>query len=473
MNLRLGPLAPEIILAVSAAAALLAGSWLPRRRQAIIPVLSAAACLAALAVTAFTSAGAATVDFGSSYAIDVATNTIRVVATAATVMVIGLAARPMRAHPRETEFYVLLQLTALGTIELAGANDLLLLFAGYLLASVPGYALAGFAKDGPGTEAALKYYLMGALLGVVMLAGITLLYGAGHATGYAALRTALPAGPHGVAAVGVVAVVGGLLFKSGGVPAHFWVPDVTEGACVPVAAFVTTVPKLGGLVALIRLLAVAIPASAVNWPLLVAIAAAATMTLGNLAAFFQASVKRLLAYSTISQAGYLLMAVAVATRSGIALRSLLFYLVAYAATNIAAFAVAAELPNARSLGDYRGLAARHPALAAVLVVSLLGLVGTPPAGVFVGKLQVFTAAIDGGYGWLAVLAAVNTIASLFYYLRWLAPAFLPPRPESGAEALQLAGRWAALTAYTAGTASLMAGAAGAAILPLVTGHLTL
>jgi NADH:ubiquinone oxidoreductase subunit 5 (subunit L)/multisubunit Na+/H+ antiporter MnhA subunit len=154
------------------------------------------------------------------------------------------------------------------------------------------------------------------------------------------------------------------------------------------------------------------------------------MTLGNFAAFFQTSVQRLLAYSTISQAGYLLMAVAVATRSGLALRSLLFSLAAYAATNLAAFAVVAELPNARTIGAYRGLAVRHPALAAVLVVSLLGLVGTPPTGVFFGKLQVFTATIDGGYAWLAALAVVNTVASLFYYLRWLAPAFLQRPPET-------------------------------------------
>jgi NADH-quinone oxidoreductase subunit N len=145
------------------------------------------------------------------------------------------------------------------------------------------------------------------------------------------------------------------------------------------------------------------------------------MTLGNLAAFFQTSVKRLLAYSTISQVGYLLMAVAVATRSSTAPRSLLFYLAAYAVTNLAAFAVVTELPHARTVASYRGLAARHPGLGAVLVMSLLGLVGTPPTAVFLGKLQVFTAAIDGGYGWLAVLAVANTVASLFYYLRWLAP----------------------------------------------------
>jgi NADH-quinone oxidoreductase subunit N len=469
VNQRLGPLAPEIILAVSAVAGLLTGSWLPRGRQWPVWLLAVAACLAVLTTTAFSSAGSVTVDFGTSYAVDVATDTVRVVVAAATLLVIGLSAEAMRAHPRETEFYVLLQLAALGTIMLAGANDLLLLFAGYLLASVPGYALAGFRKDAPGTEAAMKYYLMGALFGVAMLAGITLLYGAGRTTSYPLLRTALAAAPHGVVAVGVIAVVAGLMFKAGGVPGHFWVPDVTDGTSIPVAAFVTTVPKIGGLAALIRLLSVAIPVAAVDWPLLIAILAAASMTLGNLAAFFQASVKRLLAYSAISQVGYLLMAVAVATRSGTALRSLLFYLAAYAVTNLAAFAVVAGLPRARTMADYRGLAARHPGLAAVLVVSLLGLVGTPPTAVFLGKLQVFTAAIDGGYGWLAVLAVANTVASLFYYVRWLAPAFL--QPASDAKALEPAGPWAAAAAYTAGIASLAAGIAGATVLPLVTGHL--
>jgi NADH-quinone oxidoreductase subunit N len=342
----LGPLTPELILAASAVAGLLAGSWLPRGRQWAVRLLAAAACLATLATTAFTPAGATTTDFGGSYAIDAATDAVRVVVAGATLVVICLSGDAMRAHKRETEFYVLLQLAALGTIVLAGANDLLLLFAGYLLASVPGYALAGFRKDAAGTEAALKYYLMGALFGVAMLTGITLLYGAGRTTGYPALPATLTAAPHGVVAVGVIAVVAGLMFKAGGVPAHFWVPDVTEGTSAPVAAFVTTVPKIGALVALFRLLAVAIPTAAVNWPMLVAVLAAASMTLGNLAAFFQTSVKRLLAYSTISQVGYLLMAVAVATTSSTALRALLFYLAAYAATNLAAFAVVAELPHA-------------------------------------------------------------------------------------------------------------------------------
>jgi len=227
-----------------------------------------------------------------------------------------------------------------------------------------------------------------------------------------------------VAAAGLIAVLGGLMFKVGAVPAHFWVPDVTDGTSIPVAAFVTTIPKIGGLAALARLLTVAIPPATVNWPLLIAILAAATMTLGNLGAFFQTSVKRLLAYSTISQAGYLLIPIAVASRSHLAVTSLLFYLAAYAVTNLGSFAVAAEFPRAATIGDYAGLARRHPGMAAVLAVCLLGLVGTPPTAVFVGKLEVFTAAINGGYSWLAVIAVANTIASLFYYLRWLAPALL-------------------------------------------------
>jgi len=471
VNQRLGPLAPEIILAIAAVAGLLTGSWLPRRRQWTVGLLAAAACVAALAVTAFTGAGERTLDFGTSYSVDAATDAVRVVVAASTAAVIMMSGDSMRAHVRETEFYVLLLLAALGTIVLAGASDLLLLFAGYLLASVPGYALAGFRKDAPGTEAALKYYLMGALFGVAMLTGVTLLYGAGRTTSYPVLPAALAAAPHGLAALGVIAVVAGLMFKSGSVPAQFWVPDVTDGTPAPVAAFLTTVPKIGGLVALFRLLAVAVPASAVNWPVLIAVLAAVTMSLGNLAAFFQDSVQRLLGYSTVSQAGYLLMAVAVAARSGIALRSLLFYLTAYAVTNLAAFAVVAELPRARAIADYRGLAARRPGLAAVLVVSLLGLVGTPPTGVFLGKLQVFTAAIDGGYGWLAAIAVINTVASLFYYLRWLVPAFQRLQPAASADVLAPAGRRAAAVAYACGAASLAIGIAAAPVLSLLTGRL--
>ncbi|MET9359090.1 NADH-quinone oxidoreductase subunit N [Streptomyces sp. NPDC006617] len=470
MNENLTALIPELSLVGAAVIGLLAGSWLPRRRQWLIAVLAAAACTAGLVATAVTMAtGREQTVFSNQFAVDVVTDAGRLIVLGALLLVIGMSVETVRGHKRETEYWVLLLLTGAGTLALLGANDLLMLFAAYLLASIPAYALAAFAKDARGTEAALKYYLMGALLGTTMLAGTALLYGAGHATLYRELRPTLPAAPYGLVTVGLVAVLAGLLFKAGALPAHFWVPDVTDGAPTPIAAYVTTLPKIGALIAGYRLLHQALPDSDVNWPLLLAILAAVTMTVGNLAAFFQTSVKRLLAYSTISQVGYLLMALAVATRTDLAQKSLLSYLAAYAATNLGAFAVVTELPHARTLEDYRGLARRHPALAAVLLICLLGLVGTPPTGVFLGKLEIFSAAIDGGYTWLAALAVANTVASLFYYLRWLAPLFTTaPAP---ADTQTVLGGWAAATAYTAATVSLVLGLAGGAVLPFATGSL--
>lgn len=470
MNENPAALIPELALVAGAVLGLLLGSWLPRHRQWWVRVFAAIACVVGLAATVVAMRADPEMVFDGSFAVDTATNAVRFIVLAATLLVLCLSIDTVGAHHRETEFYVLVQLGALGTIALVGALDLLLLIAAYLLASLPMYALAGFGKDAPGTEASLKYYLMGVLFGVLMLTGITILYGVGGATDYTTLARTLPGASHAAVAVGMVAVLGGLLFKIGGVPAHFWVPDVTEGATTPVAAFVTTVPKIGGLAATYRLCAEALPVVNIDWPLLIAVLATASMTLGNLAAFFQDNVRRLLAYSTISQVGYVLMAVAVATRSGLALPALLFYLAAYAVTNLGAFAVVAELPEATRIADYRGLARRHPGLAAVLVVCLFGLVGTPPTAVFLGKLEVFTAAINGDLTWLAVVAVINTVASLFYYLRWIAPTFLATPGREQAR-LVPTGRFAALGAYTAGTASLVLGIAGGLVLPVLSGSL--
>ncbi|MFJ5281722.1 MULTISPECIES: NADH-quinone oxidoreductase subunit N [Streptomyces] len=471
MNGNLAALVPELALLGAAVIGLLAGSWLPRRRQWIVAALAAVACATGLVATAVTMATDREQNvFSAAFAVDTASDVGRLIVLTALLLIIGMSVETVRNHARETEYWVLLLMTGAGTLALVGANDLLMLFAAYLLASVPAYALAGFAKDAPGTEAALKYYLMGALLGITMLAGSALLYAAGHATHYGSLATTLPSAPYGLVAVGLVGVLAGLLFKIGGAPAHFWVPDVTDGAPAPVAAYVTTLPKVGGLIAGYRLLHQALADSDVNWSLLIAILAAVTMTLGNLAAFFQTSVKRLLAYSTISQVGYLLMALAVTTRSDLAQRSLLLYLAAYALTNLGAFAVVTTLPQARALDDYRGLARRRPGLAAVLVVCLLGLVGTPPTGVFLGKLEIFSATIDGGYTWLAALAVANTVASLFYYLRWLGPLFLTT-DRSPTDTPAGLGRWPAATAHFAAVLSLTLGIAGQAVLTVAEGPL--
>ncbi|MFI1721906.1 NADH-quinone oxidoreductase subunit N [Streptomyces sp. NPDC020489] len=453
-------LLPEVLLAASAVLGLLLGSWLPRARQWAVGLLAAVACVAGIAAASVAATEPAATVFGDAFAVDTVTSTSRIVVLTGTLLVLGVSFRPLRGDARESEFYVLVQLAAVGALMMAGAQDLLLLAAAYLLASIPSYTLAGFRKDGPGTEAALKYYVIGALLGVLMLTGITVLYATGRATGYPMLGEAFRDAPKALVAAGSVGLLAGVLFKAGGVPAHFWVPDAVQGSSPPVAALLTTIPKIGALAALFRLGDAVLADSTLPWAALVAVLAAASMTLGNLAAFFQQDVKRLLAYSTISQVGYLLMPVAVAGRSDLAQQALLYYLAAYAVTNLGAFAIVCALPHARALNDYRGLARERPLLAASLVICLLGLVGTPPTAVFLGKLEAFSAAFDGGYAWLVVLAAANTVASLFYYLRWIVPAV----SRGGSSPPVDGDRAARVIAYAATTISLGLGLAGGPVL---------
>ena len=465
MNEKPLALLPELFLLGGAIGGLLLGVFLPRRRQYIVRIVAALA-LTGSVVTALL--GARNLEgevFSGAYNVDMATSIARVVAASAALLLLAIAATELSGHPRETELYTLLLLGTLGTVLLAGADDLLFLVAAYLLASIPLYGLAALAKDGSGTESALKYYLMGAFLGIVLFTGTVVLYGVGRSTRYSDLVGSLAAAPRGAVALGGIGVLAGLLFKLGAVPAHFWVPDVAEGATTTVAAFVTTVPKVGAVLAVYRLIDVPLSHAPGNWRLIVAILAAATMTLGNLAAFFQDSVRRLLGYSTISQAGYLLMVPVVAGRNDLALPSLALYLGAYAVTNAGAFAVVAAARTGPKLADWRGMSRRSPALSLALLVCLLGLVGTPPTGVFVGKLSVFTAVAQGGYGWLVVVAAVNTVASLFYYLRWLAPVFRAPEGRGATVSFG----WSTRAAVTVAALSVAVGLGAGVVIAAVTG----
>ncbi|HEX3005295.1 MAG TPA: proton-conducting transporter membrane subunit, partial [Angustibacter sp.] len=432
---------PEILLFVGGLACLLGGSFTPRRRQWRLRVVAAAA-LAASVVAALLGGGTGAA-FDGGFAIDVGTTTARVVAAVATLLVLGLAGDEIAGAGRESETYALLLFATTGTLVLAGAHDLLVLAVGFLLASLPLYALVGLGGTARAAEAALKTYLLGALFGILLLLGVTLLYGLAGTTAYPALAASLGGAPGPAVVAGVVAVIAGLMFKAGGVPAHFWVPDAAQGASATVAAFVTTVPKVGALVAVFRLV-VALPRGGGGWDVLIATLAVLSMSVANLAAFGQDDPRRLLGWSTVSQVGYLLVPVAGAGRSDLALPALLLYLAGYALTNVAAFAVTAALPDARTLGDFAGLLRARPLPALALVVALLGLVGTPPTVVFVGKLAAATSAWDAGMAWLTVLLLLNSLVSLFYYLRWIAPALLrggreavpgAPRPWSNAVAI--------------------------------------
>lgn len=456
-------LLPEIMLIAGAVLTLLAGSFLPRQRQWIARSVAVAALVGAGIAAATALGEPPRAVYGATFAIDAGTSVLRLVVVAAVLLVIGLGVDELAGTRRESETYSLLLLGALGAVVMGSTTDLLVLTVSFLLASIPLYGLIGMLRTPASAEAAMKTYLLGALFGITLMLGVSVLFGLGGATAYPDLAAGLTGAPDAAVAFGLLAVLAGLLFKAGGVPGHFWVPDATQAAGTPAAAFLTTVPKLGALLAAYRLMAV-MPGS-VNWSLLVAVLAAVTMTVGNLAALAQTDVRRLLGWSTVSQVGYLLLPVAVVGATEAALPALLVYLAGYAVTNLTAFAVVAAAPGRRSVEDYTGLAAASPWLGAALVVSVLSLVGTPPTAVFLGKLGVFTAAWDGGLAWLVVVAAVNTVASLFYYLRWIAPAFR--REETAEPAQQPGAPFATVAAVAGGIGVLALGPLVAWVWPLV------
>jgi NADH-quinone oxidoreductase subunit N len=317
----------------------------------------------------------------------------------------------------------------------------------------------GLERDRRAAEAALKTYLVGALFGILLLLGVTIVHAVTGTTSYSELAARAAAAPHVAVGAGAALVLAGLMFKAGAVPAHFWVPDAAQGSAGFAAAFATTVPKVGAVVAAYRL--VTVLADIPSLGLLVGVVAVASMTLGNLAAYAQQDPRRLLGWSTVSQVGYLLVPVAVAGHSDLALPSVLLYLAGYAVTNLAAFAVTTSLPSLRTLEGYAGLVRAHPSLAGALLVALLGLLGTPPTVVFVGKLTTATSAWDGGDPWLTAAVLVNTVASLYYYLRWFGPALRHTRtggPLPPAAAATAAARpWSAWTARVTATLSVLMG----------------
>ncbi|MBN1239364.1 MAG: NADH-quinone oxidoreductase subunit N, partial [Gammaproteobacteria bacterium] len=362
---------------------------------------------------------------------------------------------------RHGEFYAVMLLGALGAMLMAGAMDTMQLVLGVLLSSVTGYTLAGFHRASPlSVEAGMKFFLIGALTNALLLIGVVLLFGLLGGTSYEAMAAMLAERPGSTGLLaGLGLAVVGVAFKLAAVPAHAWMPDVAEGAPAPSAAFLTVVPKIGAALALARLLDL-FPDEAIPWRPLVATLAVASMTLGNLAAFWQQDVRRLIGWSSVSQSGYALIAVTLIGLSAQAVPALLFFLAGYAAANLAAFGVVTELRGRTALDDYRGLASARPVAAAVLIVAFLSLVGIPPLAGFVGKLMLFVAAIDAGYAWLAVVAVANTVASLFYYARVIAPMYFdaPSRPVA------TLGRAALVAMLAAGALVVVLGAGADALL---------
>ncbi len=337
--------------------------------------------------------------------------------TAAVVVLMTREFRPLAE--RAGSFYLLLFTAVLGALVLASVNDLLMLFIGLELLTFSLYVMAAYLKtEARSVEAGMKYLVLGSISSGFLVYGIALLYGAAGSTGFDAVRGALlrTATMPSVAA-GVLLILAGLGFKIAALPFNFWVPDVYEGAPTPVVAFLSVGSKMAGVVAILRVLYGAFAPLQHIWGEVLALMAAGTMCYGNLAAIPQTNIKRLLGYSSIGHAGYLLMGLATGSAAGA--QAVAYYLLAYLVSTLAVFlvvVVASDAVGGDELDRYDGLSKRSPVLAAGLFVGMLSLAGVPPLAGFVGKLFVLLAATDSGLIWLVAIGAVNVAISLYYYL---------------------------------------------------------
>ncbi|HWP83660.1 MAG TPA: NADH-quinone oxidoreductase subunit N [Terriglobia bacterium] len=356
------------------------------------------------------------------------------------------------------EYYALILFATVGMALMASGNELILIFIGLEISSLSSYVLVGFRREAPGSsEAALKYFLLGSFATAFLLYGIALLFGVTGSTQLTEIRAVLQGGERPVTAVlppaaqlpatalpaaqlswqeagfpaellglAIALLFVGLAFKISAVPFQAWTPDVYQGAPAPVAAFLSTGPKAAAFAAFLRIFEYSLPASAAEWSLLLWGSALLTMFLGNLAALWQSNLKRLLAYSSIAHAGYMLVAFTAHSEDAIA--AILFYLVAYAFMNIGAFIVVSHLSGRGErfgeLDDYAGLGYRSPALAACLGVFLLSLIGIPLTAGFLGKFFVFRAALRADLIWLTVFGVLNSAIASYYYLRILVAMYM-------------------------------------------------
>lgn len=432
--MQVGDVLPEIAVLGAAVLGMLLASFLPQRRQWLCAVLALAGIAIGAALCALQLLQPPRLTFSGTWAIDDTGIWARIMILAASAVAVLCTPAWLRDDRRHGEYYSVLLLSMLGAMMMAAASDTLQLVTGMLLASITGFVMAGYHRDwGISVEAGMKYFLLGAFANSLLMVGVALLYGLLGTSSYAAMASATVAAPHSpLLLLALALVVVGVGFKLGAAPAHAWLPDVAQGAPAPAAAFLTVVPKIGAAVALARLLSTF--DAATGWHTLIEAMAIATMTLGNLAALWQKDLRRLLGWSSVSQSGYVLMAVTVVGLSRSALPALLLFLASYAAANLTAFAVVTQLRGRTSLADFAGLGRTRPWAAAMLTLSLLSLAGIPPLAGFAGKLMLFVATIDAGYTALAIFAMLNTVVSLFYYLRVLAPMYFS-KPEGTVEQL--------------------------------------
>jgi NADH-quinone oxidoreductase subunit N len=420
---------PVLLVVGWACLLLLIDLFLPKERQWVTPLLAALGLIGALIalISRFNLEMSA---FAGMIIVDGYAALFQLLFLVLGVVAIAQAYDYLRRRGiARGEYYVLLMFSLSGMMLMASAGDLIVVFVSLELLSIPLYVLAGIARPKVDSEeSAMKYFLLGAFASGFVVYGIALIFGVTGTTQLSGIFESL----QGTSSIPALALIGGgmiivgLGFKIAAVPFHMWTPDVYQGAPTSVTAFMSVGAKAGGFAALLRIFIAAFPATASLWGPLTMWIAAITMAWGNIAAIAQTNIKRMLAYSSIAHAGYILMALPAAAAPAVApeaIRGALFYLIAYGITNLGAWGVVLALEKTEGAGldieDYAGLGTKYPALALAMTVFMLSLTGIPPTVGFMGKFYLFRAALDANLYWLAIVGVVTSLISAYYYLRVL------------------------------------------------------
>ncbi len=470
-DLNMGLTIPALSVAVWACILLIVDLWVPKERKEITAWLAAGGLVFAFVanLVIYNRPGTA---FMGLFVADQFSGFLNIIILLSAFFGVLLSIDYLKRTGMERgEYYVLLLLTTSGMMFMAGANDLTIVFISLELLSIPLYILSAFRlNDLKSEEAGIKYFILGAFSSAFFIFGAALLYGATgttHLPGiYEAVGRALAGQGSSVVLLllGVGLTLVGLGFKVAVVPFHTWTPDVYEGAPTPITAFMSVGAKAGGFAALLRILLIGLPGfifagqAAATWQTVMWIIAALTLLLGNIVAISQSNIKRMLAYSSIAHAGYIMIAVAAAGSPGVstqAAQAALIYLLAYMFTNIGAFAVAIAIEKndgtGTSLDDFIGLSKTRPILALIMAVFMLSLTGIPLTSGFIGKWVVFQAALNAHLEVVAVIGVLTSVVSAFYYVRVIVNMYLrDDRPGDEASSASPIVTWAIYLAF-AGT----------------------
>jgi NADH-quinone oxidoreductase subunit N len=443
-TLNIGAALPAIVVGAWACILLLIDLWIPRDRKTRTAWLAAGGLVVALIVNLFTFEGGES--FNGMFIADPFTGFLNIVILLTAFISILISVDYVKRTGIERgEFYTLILFSTCGGMFMAGANDLIMVFVALELLSIPLYVLSAFrAPDVKSEESGMKYFILGAFSSAFFVYGAALVYGGMGTTHLPTIWSELgriiegQTAPTLLLLLGTGLVIVGLGFKVAVVPFHMWTPDVYDGAPTPITAFMSVGAKVGGFASLLRIMIVGLSAFVLRegqtvaaWQQVIWLLAAATLIFANLVAVSQTNIKRLLAYSSIAHAGYIMMAVAAAGTAGVgdmAAQAAAVYLLAYMFTNIGAFAVAMAVERddgtGTNLEDFVGLAKTRPVLAFIMAVFMLSLVGIPLTSGFIGKWLVFQATIDAGLIPLAIIGVLTSVISAFYYVRVIVNMYL-------------------------------------------------